>query len=117
MANGTIKRSDKWVKDITDGAYNTDIPFPSWGWDECYIDIIVSGSNHYPIHIMRDTLGNDRYRRYWAGDIFVDSQGLYGAAFQIMSYYSSSFKLSYAKNLKTNTDINPSDIVIKTYYK
>ena len=66
MADGVIRSSNKWIKHISDGAFGANIPFPSGDWEELCVDIITDGTNHYPIYIMRDGIGNESVRRYWA---------------------------------------------------
>lgn len=117
MANGVIKKSNKWVKHISDGAFGANIPFPSGDWEELCVDIIKDVTNHYPIHIMRDEIGSEPTRRYWAGDLFVNAQGLYGVVFQLTTYYNVHLAVNYGKIIATNTDVDPSTIVIKTYYR
>ena len=117
MASDVIRRSNKWIKHISDGAFGANIPFPSGDWEELCVDIIMSGTNHYPIYIIRDGIGNDSTRRYWAGDVFVNAQGVTGVVFQLITYYSIHLSLNYGKRIETNTDVDPSTIVIKTYYR
>lgn len=117
MADGVIKKPDKWIKYISDGAFGANIPLPSGNWEELCVDIVKDGTNHYPIHIMHDGIGSDSVRRYWAGDLFVNAQGLYGVVFQLTTFYNVHLVLNYGKYIATNTDVDPSTIVIKTYYR